>query len=132
MATWKFSCEWKPDIPLPPKYSFAQAFNYLNAEGNSFYILENGANYIQCGGSKEMCSVELREYQRDGSFKHFVFCDPTGSDEEVHIPMSEGGVYRRKKHCFHYRTAIKLFDSYFKGEPWPNNLGLEDITFLFT
>jgi hypothetical protein len=128
---WKFSCESKADIPLPPKYTFAQAFNYLNPKTNSFYILERGDNYIQCGGSKEICTVELREYQSDGSFRHYVFCDPTGSDEEVHIPMSAGGVYRRMKHCLHFRTAIKLFDCYFRGESWPSYLGLEDITDKF-
>jgi len=128
---WKFSCECKADIPLPPKYTFAQALNYLNPKTNSFYILENGDNYIQCGGSKQMCTVELREYQSDGSFRHYVFCDPNGSDEAVHIPMSAEGVYRQKKHCLHFRTAIKLFDCYFIGEPWPSDLYLEDITDKF-
>ena len=128
---WKFFCEWKAEIPLPPKYTFAQAFNYLNPESNSFYILENGNDYLQCGGSKEKCTVEFRKYQSDGTFKHYVFYDPNGTDEEVHIPMSEGGVVRQKKHCLHFRTAIKLFDLYFRSETWPSDLGLEDITSKF-
>lgn len=128
---WKFRCESKDDIPLPPTYTFAQAFNYLNPEKNCFYILENGDNYIQCGGSKDVCTVELREYQNDGSFRHYVFCDTAGSAEPLHIPMSAGGVHRQKKHGLHFRTAIELFTCYFQGEPWPSDLTLEEITDQF-
>ncbi len=76
---WKFSCETKEDIPLPPEYTFPQAFNYLNPEVNSFYILENEilAN-IQCAGAKQECTVEIREFGKDGAFKHYVFFDPKG------------------------------------------------------
>src|SRR5262249_34991897 len=102
--------------------------NYLNPERNSFYILAHGEDYIQCAGSKELCTVELRAYQSDGSFRHYVFCDPWGSEEQVLIPMSAGAVNRQRKHCFHFRAAIELFDCYYRGEPWPSGLALEDIT----
>jgi len=32
MPDWKFCCETKDTIPLPPEYTFPQAFNYLNPE----------------------------------------------------------------------------------------------------
>jgi hypothetical protein len=129
--TWKFRCESKNDIALPPEYTFPQAFNYLNPKTNSFYILENGDNYIQCGGSKEMCTVEFREYLADGSFRHYVFYNPPGTNEPVHIEMSDGGVHRRNKHCLNFRKAIKLFACYLNGDPWPSDLSLEDITEQF-
>jgi hypothetical protein len=130
-AKWKFRCEWKDEIPLPPEYTFPRAFNYLNPETNSFYILEKGNDYLQCGGSKEKCTVELREYAEDGSFRHYLFFDPSGSDEEVHVEMSEGGVNRKAKHCFDVWVAIKLFSCYFNSEPWPQELQREDITDQF-
>lgn len=129
--SWKFRCEWKDNIPLSPEYTFPQAFNYLNPEKNSFYILENGDNYIQCGGSKQKCTVELREYSGNGSFKHYVFYDPSKTNVPAHIPMSDGGVHRQEKHCLHFRRAIELFTCFFNQDDWPSDLALEDITDQF-
>ena len=128
---WKFSCEAKDEIPLPPEYKFPQAFNYLNPEGNSFYILENQNGYIQCAGSKQQCTIEFREYLSEGSFKHFVFYDPAGSDESVFIKMSAGGVNRKKKHCFGFLKASKLFECFYGGLPWPEDVKIEDISSQF-
>jgi len=128
---WKFSCETKEDIPLPPEYTFPQAFNYLNPEVNSFYILENEYGYIQCAGAKQECTVEIREFGKDGAFKHYVFFDPKGSDESVHIPMTNGGVHRQRKHCFGFLTASKLFSCFFEGKDWPKEIEREDITSQF-
>ena len=128
---WKFYCESKERIPLPPEYTFPQAFNYLNPKSNSFYILENENGYIQCGGSKQQCTVELRLLEKDGSFRHYVFYDPNGSDEDVLIEMSDGGVQRKNKHCFGFLKASKLFKCYFEGVDWPEELALEDITEQF-
>lgn len=128
---WKFSCETKEKIPLPPKYSFPQAFNYLNPESNSFFILEDENGYIQCAGSKQQCTIEIRELNKSGSFKHFVFCDPNGSNDEVLIKMSNGGVTRKEKHCFGFIMASKLFKCYFEKLEWPNEVELEDITEMF-
>jgi hypothetical protein len=125
---WKFKCESKENIPLPPEYTFPQAFNYLNSENNSFFILENGKDYIQCAGSKEACTVELRTYQPDGSFKHYVFYDPNGSDSAASIQMSHGSVERRAKHIFTRKEAIQLFKCYFEGQEWPTEFALEDVT----
>ncbi len=128
---WKLSCEQKDNLPLPPDYTFPRSFNYLNEKSNSFYILENESGYIQCGGSKERCTVELREYESDDSFRHYVFYDPSGSEKEAHIPMSDGGVNRKEKHCLHFRRAIELFTCYFEGKDWPDEFALEDITGQF-
>jgi hypothetical protein len=46
--------------------------------------------------------------------------------------MSDGGVHRQKKHCLHFRTAIRLFECYFNGEEWPDDVAYEDITGQFT
>ena len=128
---WKFSCETKSDIPLPPEYKFPQAFNYLNPESNSFYILENEKGYIQCAGTKEKCTIEMREFGDGGDFKHYVFYDPNGSEEKAHIPMSDGEIERKKKHCFGFLTAAKLFSCYFESKEWPVGIKREDITYQF-
>lgn len=128
---WKFSCESKDVIPIPPEYTFPQAFNYLNPEGNSFYILENDNGYIQCAGSKQECTVELRKKHDDGSFSHFVFYDSSGSDEEVEIKMTNGNITRKKKHCFNFLSASKLFKCYFEQSDWPNGIQLQDISGQF-
>ena len=128
IMAWKFRCELKDEIPLPPDYSFPQAFNYLNPESNSFYILENDRGYMQCGGSKEKCTVEIREYNDDGTFRHLVFFDPIGTNDPEHIPMSAGGVHRENRHCLHFSKAIQLFKAYYNDEPWPEGLEVEDIT----
>lgn len=129
---WKFSCEAKSEIPLPPEYKFPQAFNYLNSESNSFYILENDIGYIQCAGSKEKCTVEFREYDKNGEFHHYVFYDPSGSDEDEYIQMSNDGVNRKKKHCFNFLTAAKLFSCYFESKEWPAGIKHEEITYQFS
>lgn len=129
--SWKFSCESKENIPLPPEYTFPQALNYLNPEVNSFYILESEYGYIQCAGAKKLCTVEMREFENGGTFKHYVFFDPYGSEEVIHIPMTNGGVSRQKKHCFGFLTASKLFSCFFEGKEWPKDIGREDITSQF-
>tara|TARA_R110001583_G_scaffold31479_1_gene107629 strand:- start:1303 stop:1695 length:393 start_codon:yes stop_codon:yes gene_type:complete len=128
---WKFSCETTEEVPLPPEYSFPRAFNYLNSESNSFYILENEHGYIQCAGSKHECTVELREINQDGTFKHYVFFSRTGSDDPVNIKMSNGDVHRQRKHCFGFLKAAKLFTCFHEGSKWPSEIGREDITFQF-
>ena len=112
---WKFYSELYKDIPLPPEYTFPRAFNYLHNEGNSFYILENENGYVQAAGSKSECTVEMREYVGDGGFRHFVFFDENGSDEDVFIKMTHDGVHRKSRHCFSYLKAASIFRSYFEG-----------------
>ena len=128
---WKFSCETKSDIPLPPEYTFPRAFNYLNPEANSFFLLENENGYIQCAGSKQQCTVEYREYGNGGTFKHYGFYDPSGSDADVFIKMSDGGVNRKEKHCFGFLKASELFNCFYDGVPWPEDVAIEDISAQF-
>lgn len=119
---WKFSCEWKDSIPLPPEYTFPQAFNYLNAETNSFYILEapNG-DYLQLGGSKERCTVEHRVYRSDG-YDHYVLGMRDGSDELTTIKMSQGEVNVAQREVFRHWDAIGLFKRFFAGDPFPDEI----------
>ena len=129
---WKFSCETKDGVPLPPEYTFPQALNYLNPEVNSFYILEHNNGYIQCAGSKEQCTVEYREYGNGNAFKHFIFYHPSGSEEDIYIKMSNGGVNRKKKHCFGFLKAAKLFKCFYEGLAWPEDVKIEEISSQFT
>lgn len=116
----RFYCESKAEIPLPPKYTFAQAFNYLNPETNSFYVLErNEQEYIQCGGSKSACTVEVRLATEGGtSHVRFTIGHRTGAEELVHIPMSDGGVFVLAREVLTHREAIRLFAAFFAGEPF--------------
>lgn len=104
---WTFRCEWKAVIPLPPEYSFAQAFNYFNAESNPFYILEHeNANYIQCGGSKNSCCVEIRIYANNGSYTHSLIGHQNGSNVPTTIQMSAGVVPVLEKEVLAHWEAI--------------------------
>ena len=127
MSEWKFSCEWKPEIPLPPEYMFPQAFNYLNSENNSFYILEHeNGNYIQCGGSKKACTVELRIYDRNGSHKHYVVGHRDGSTDPATVQMSDGVVNVQQREVLNHWEAIDLFKGFFAGEDVPADYVLRE------
>lgn len=81
--------------------------------------------------TKQNCTIELREYNKNGEFKHYVFFNLNGSNEKEYIKMSNGGVERQKKHCFGFIMAAKLFDSYFETKEWPEGVDLEDIRHQF-
>ena len=131
-ADWKLSSEHAAFLPLPPERSFAETLQGLDALANSFFILENGSSYMQCGGSRELCTVEYRETRPDQPFRHYVFCQISASDEPAHIPMSGEGVRRQKRHCLNATIAAELFNCYFARWPWPEGLALDDITDSFT
>jgi hypothetical protein len=116
MTTWTFSCETRSEIPLPPEYTFPRAFNYLNPEKNSFYILErDNGNYIQCGGSKKACTVEMRIYHSDGSYKHYVVGRKDSSSAPATVQMSAGVVKVQEREVLDHWQAIKLFERFFSG-----------------
>ncbi|CAN5457121.1 hypothetical protein BH09VER1_BH09VER1_55410 [soil metagenome] len=129
MTPWKFRSEYKPDIPLPPAYTFPQAFNYLNPESNSFYILEHeNGNYMQCGGSKEACCVERRTYRDDNSYQHCVIGHAIGSDLPATIQMSAGVVKVREREVLRHWEAIELFKCFFAGEALPDKYITRETT----
>jgi hypothetical protein len=110
-ATWKFSCEMKEAIPLPPEYTFPQAFNYLNSD----------RNYIQCGGSKERCTVELRVYRKK-EYDHFRLGKTDGSDAITTIKMSAGEVEVLEREVFTHWEAIELFKAFYANEEFPAHI----------
>lgn len=116
LSDWHFSCESKPSIPLPPKYTFPQAFNYLNSKNNSFYILTSPNNdYIQCGGGRSKCMVEIRK-QNETGYSHFVIGKDKEPGELVEIQMSHGPVKVYQNEILTRWNAIDLFDAFFKGQ----------------
>ena len=122
ISTWKFSCESKENIPLPPEYTFPQAFNYLNSRNNSFYILESPeGNYIQCGGSKERCTVELRIYRKE-QYDHFRLGKKVGSSAMTTIPMSAGEVEVQEREVFTHWEAIELFKVFYASDDFPDHI----------
>ena len=127
MSTWKFSCELEQTIPLPPAYTFPQAFNYLNAENNSFYILEapNG-DYLQLGGSKERCMVEYRAFHPDGH-DHYVLGRPGGGDDWTTIQMSAGVSNVMEREVFRHWDAMEFFKRFHAGEPFLDALALRRL-----
>lgn len=127
MSSWKFSCETKAEIPLPPGYTFPQAFNYLNADVNSFYILESPTgDYLQCGGSKERCHVELRRYH-EGGYIHSVLGRREGSTDPAIVQMSGGVVQVQENEVFRHWDAIDFFKRFFAGEDFPEQIVLRKI-----
>src|SRR5688572_4986654 len=121
-SVWTFTCEWKGAIPLPPEYTFPQAFNYLNPETNSFYILTSpSGDYLQLGGSKERCTVEHRVFRADGH-DHYVLGKRDGRDGWTTIKMSQGEVTVAEREVFRHWDAIELFKQFYAGEPFPDNI----------
>lgn len=110
MSSWKFSCEWKPEIPLPPEYSFPQAFNYLNPATNSF----------------ERCTVEVRRFHEHG-YTHYVLGRLSGPDRLTKIEMSNGGVEVRESEVFRHWDAIELFKRFFEGQDFPEDITLREV-----
>lgn len=129
---WKFYCESTSEIPLPPKFKFPQALNYLNPEKNSFYILENEFGYIQCAGEKKKCIVEMRVLgTNENDFHYYIFYREDGSEKESEIQMSHGVVLRKKKHCFGFLSVADLFKCFYESKPWPEGILLEEISHEF-
>jgi hypothetical protein len=119
---WTFTCEWKGAIPLPPEYTFPQAFNYLNPDTNSFYILESPrGDYLQLGGSKDRCTVEHRVLRAD-RYDHFVLGKRDGKDGWTTIKMSQGEVTVAEREVFRHWDAIELFKRFFAGESFPDDI----------
>lgn len=128
MTQWRFSCESKSEITLPPEYSFPQAFNYLNPETNSFYLLErDGQDYIQCGGEKLACTVEVRRYREDGSYTHSVVGHQQGDTTPTKIRMSDGGVTVEKREVLTHWEAIELFKCFFENQAFPAEYRLREV-----
>jgi hypothetical protein len=127
MSSWKFSCEWKPEIPLPPEYTFPQAFNYLNPNTNSFYILESPeGDYIQCGGSKERCTIEIRRFRGVG-YTHYVLGRSGGSNKLTSIEMSDGAVQVQENEVFQLWDAVELFRRFFAGDRLPDDIVSREV-----
>lgn len=125
---WKFSCKWRDEIPLPPEYSFPQAFNYLNPDSNSFYILEHpNGNYIQCGGSKKCCTVEMRVYGENNTYTHYRIGHQEGSTTDAAIKMTDGVVTVEAREVLTHWEAIELFDAFFSGSDIPSNYKAREI-----
>ena len=130
MAAWHFYCERTDPIPLPPEYTFPQAFNYLNEKGNSFYILESpNGDYIQCGGGRERCTVEIRRYadQARKSYKHVVVGVARIASDTTSIEMTHCPVIVRTSEVLDRWQAIQLFDSFFHERELPDWAQLRQV-----
>jgi hypothetical protein len=96
---------------------FPQAFNYLNSDNSSFYILEHeNGNYIQCGGDKKRCTVELRIYGDGNSYKHYRAGHKDGSTATDTVQMSDGVVTVDAREVLTHWEAIELFKALFSGD----------------
>ncbi len=124
MSSWKFSCEMKESVPLPPEYTFAQAFNYLNSETNSFYVLTApSGDYIQCGGDRSACTVEMREWHGGGKYTHWVIARKDGVDTPGKIEMQGQSIELPECEVLDRWDAIELFSAFFAGEEIPAAYG---------
>lgn len=130
MSEWHFYCERKDPVDLPPAYTFAQAFNYLNENGNSFYILEAPTgDYIQCGGGRSRCTVEVRRYNGSDKTKyhHFVAGLEPVSTGMASIQMTDGVVNVRASEVLDRWQAIQLFESFFQQAEFPTWAHLREV-----
>ena len=94
----------------------------MNSDNNSFYILESPeGNYIQCGGSKDRCTVELRLYRKK-EYDHIRLGKANGSNAITTIKMSTGEVEVLEREVFTHWEAIKLFRAFYEYEDFPNHI----------
>jgi|GEM_PF-3674591 len=113
----KFCCESKTEIPLPPKYTFPQEFNYLNKDNNSFYILEEDEiGYVQCAGEKLRCCIEFRDHKTG---KQYRLAKGINDDQSTQIEMSNGHVTVRIDEILTIEDAIKVFNEFYKHKILP-------------
>lgn len=124
-----FRSEAFSSIPLPPEVSFELAFSRLDADSNSFYLLElDDETYMQCGGGPSACSVEIRRASDDGVHRSYVVGRSSAAmaNTAVHVGMSKGGVWVRESESLTVDDAVRLFNCFFKGQPLPATYELRD------
>ncbi len=116
----KFTCELRNEIPLPPEYTFPQALNYFSSEKNSFYILEDPEyGYVQCGGDKKSCTLELRIYGKDGKDKHYRLGKGEQNKQPSLIQMSEAKITVRCDEVMNLDDVLVVFKQFFKDKTIP-------------
>ncbi len=90
----------------------------------AFYVLTNDTgSYIQCAGSKERLTIEIREYENKKDFKHFVI----GKDEDIsplktvwtQIECRVGPIRIHDSEVLNINDAIVVFQAFFKKEKLP-------------
>lgn len=124
---WKLSCEARGGIPLPLDLTFTEVLGKLDPKNNSFYVLEHDkGDYIQCGGSKPACTVEIRVYDDPAKYKHFVVGHADGSKEAASVKMSEGVVHVQKGEVLNAAEAAELFSLFFAGKKFPKKYALRE------
>lgn len=124
---WKLSCEARGEIPLPLDLAFEEVLNNLDPKDNSFFILEHDSgNYMQCGGSKAMCTVEFRAYESPTKYRHYVVGRAAGSTATAFVSMSGGGVSVQQGEVLNTAEAAELFAHFFVGKRVPTNYVLRE------
>jgi hypothetical protein len=117
VSGWALSCEAWGEIPLPLNLDFGENLEKLDPTKNSFVILESAnGDFIQCGGSKETCTVEFRRGDGPSKFKHYVVGHLGGSEEAASVPMSGGEVTVRRREVLGSEEATELFEAFFAGQ----------------
>jgi len=112
---------------LPPKQSFSKSFIFLDAEKNSYFILErNSKEYIQCGGSQKRCTIEIRTPTKNHTHARFTIGYRAEDISETHIPMSNGVVCVHANEVLTIEDAIILFSAFFQSLPIPSEYILRE------
>ncbi len=124
---WKLSCEARGEIPLPLDLMFRDVLSHLDPKNNSFYVLENNrGNYIQCGGSRDACTVEFRIYRSPDQYKHYVVGHANSSCDQASVKMSDGVVNLREGEILKAGEAAELFDLFFADQKFPKKYTLRE------
>ena len=102
----------------------------------SFFILTNDlGSYIQCAGSKDRLTIELRECENQNSFKHFVI----GKGENTsplntiwtQIDCRVGPIRIHDNEVLTIKDAIDLFRAFFNDEKIPLTYKKRNVTKQF-
>lgn len=125
MNRFQFRSEAHGSIPLPPKYTFPQALNYLNPIGNGFYILENtDGSYVQCAGSKKRLTIEVKN-----SRGHFRMGRIGASESaETIIECSAGPISVRGNEVLQIEDAIAVLNAFYSSDAFPMTYSLRQLS----
>lgn len=106
--------------------------SYLEPNKWHFAIFELADNsYIQCLGSKTALTVEAREYDKSGNYKHWVFGKGEITNETTKVGGEAGQVEVDKSQVLTMRDARQIIRQFLESRSFPERYQKQDVTYRF-
>lgn len=102
----------------------------------TFFVLTNDfGSYIQCAGSKDRLAIELREFESQNIFKHFVIGKGGNTNPLktiwTQIDCRVGPIRIHDNEVLTIKDAIDLFNIFFNSEKIPLTYKKRNVTKQF-